>query len=221
VSDRAGLGGGQSAGSLTPVIVQDVATGAVLMLGWANQDAIDATQATGRVHFWSRSRQELWDKGKTSGQVLHVRHVAWDCDADALLYQVSAPEGACHTGQYSCFGDLAVPPAAMVTRLFEIQRERLATGTSDGSYTRRLADSGMDRVLRKVGEEAAEFLVACKNTAEGPVAAEAADLIYHVWLALHVAGVDLEEVGRELARRHDQGTGLRPDAKSPVVPPAR
>ncbi len=187
--------------ALLPVVVQDVDTGAVLMLAWTNQEAIAATRATGRAHFWSRSRHTLWDKGATSGQRLELAKMVWDCDQDALLYQVHAPRGACHTGQTSCFGDVDLP-AAMLSRLFAVQRERLASASDEASYTRRLATQGLDRVLRKVGEESGEFLLAAKNGDPGPICAEAADLIYHLWLALHVAGVSLDDVATELSRRH-------------------
>ena len=185
---------------LLPVVVQDVDSGAVLMLAWTNPEALAATQATGRAHFWSRSRRTLWDKGATSGQRLELVKMVWDCDQDALLYQVRAPHGACHTGRTSCFGDVDLP-AAMLGRLFAVQRERLAGVSDEASYTRRLVAQGLDRILRKVGEEAAEFLVAAKNGDPGPIRAEAADLIYHLWLALHVAGVGLDDVAQELSRR--------------------
>lgn len=194
----------REAEALLPVVVQDIDSGAVLMLAWTNQEAIAATQATGRAHFWSRSRNTLWDKGATSGQRLEVARIAWDCDQDALLYQVRAPRGACHTGRTSCFGDVDAS-FAMLGRLFAVQRERLAGPSDEPSYTRRLAAQGLDRVLRKVGEESAEFLVAAKNGDPGPIRAEAADLIYHLWLALHVAGVDLHDVAEELSRRHQAG----------------
>ncbi len=195
-----------NAGPLVPVVVQDVETGAVLMLAWANDEAVAATRETGRAHFWSRSRGALWDKGATSGQRLELVHMAWDCDGDALLYQVRAPHGACHTGRASCFADGAFP-LAMLGGLFAVQRQRLeeaaAPASACPSYTRDLAAAGLDRVLRKVGEEAAEFLVAAKNGEAGPITAEAADVVYHLWLALHVAGVPLEAVAAELSRRHE------------------
>ena len=189
-----------SEGSLQPVVVQDANSGTVLMLAWANEAAVEASRRTGRAHYWSRSRRALWDKGATSGQVLTMRRIAADCDDDALLYQVEAPQGACHTGRQSCFGDVDVP-AGMLGSLFQTQAERMAGGDAATSYTRRLADGGMDRVLRKVGEETAEFLVACKNGDPAEVRAEAADVVYHVWLALHLAGVSLADVSAELARR--------------------
>jgi len=194
--------------ALRPVIVQDVDSGAVLMLAWANAAAVRHTRERGRAHFWSRSREALWDKGATSGQVLTVRRILTDCDEDAWLYQVQAPRGACHLGRRSCFGDQAEVPVGMLGRLFQIQKERLERGPAS-SYTRRLAEAGPDRVLRKVGEEAAEFLLACKNDDADEVTREAADLIYHLWLALHVAGVDLDAVAGELSRRH-QAAGSDP-----------
>jgi phosphoribosyl-ATP pyrophosphohydrolase/phosphoribosyl-AMP cyclohydrolase len=193
--------------ALIPVVVQDVDTGAVLMLAWTNAEARRRSQETGRAHFWSRSRDALWDKGATSGQVLPLVAVREDCDRDALLYQVRAPHGACHTGRASCFGD-AETAVSMLGRLFNIQGDRLNHPSPDPSYTRRLAEGGMDRVLRKVGEETAEFLVACKNQDPEEVRAEAADVLYHLLLALHLSQVTLGEVSQELARRHERpGTG--------------
>jgi phosphoribosyl-ATP pyrophosphohydrolase/phosphoribosyl-AMP cyclohydrolase len=197
--------------AILPVVVQDIRTGAVLMLAWTNAEAIAATRSTGRAHFWSRSRRELWDKGATSGQVLHVRNVAWDCDGDALLYQVEAPQGACHTGRFSCFGDVDVP-TAMLARLYDVQSARIEGGAEE-SYTRRLAAAGPDRVLRKVGEETAEFIIACKNNQPDEVRYEAADVVYHLWLALHLAGVSLEDLALELRRR--RGGPIHGDADPP------
>lgn len=170
------------------------------MLAYANQEALEASRATGRAHFWSRSRGELWDKGRTSGQVLHMVDMSFDCDEDAVLYRVRAPKGACHTGQTSCFGDKGVPFGPL-GKLWATQAQRLEGGNDTPSYTRSLFASGMDRILRKVGEETAEFVVACKNQDPREVTAEVSDLIYHVWLALHASGVSLEDVGKELERR--------------------
>ncbi len=192
---------------LMPVVVQDVDTGVVLMVAWTDAEARRRSEETGRAHFWSRSRRELWDKGATSGQVLSLCEIREDCDHDALLYQVRAPHGACHTGRASCFGD-ADTAVSMLGRLFTTQQERLDNPSEVRSYTRRLGEQGIDRVLRKVGEEAAEFLVACKNDDPLEIRAEAADVIYHLWLALHLSNVSLADVSDELARRH-QGAGAR------------
>ena len=189
-----------SAPELRPVVVQEASTGRVLMLAYANEEAVAATRATGRAHFFSRSRQELWDKGATSGQVLTIVGIEPDCDEDTLLYLVDAPHGACHTGAASCFGSV-MPPAGELGRLWATVEERVRDADPEVSYTRRLYEAGLDRILRKVGEESAEFLVACKNGDADEVAREASDLLYHVWVALRTAGVPLDAVTQELERR--------------------
>lgn len=182
-----------------PVVVQDAASGTVLMVAFANAEALRLTRETGRAHFYSRRRQALWDKGATSGQVLEVLAVVPDCDGDAWLYQVNAPHGACHTGRFSCFGDVE-PGIGPLGRLWSTIERRREAAAAD-SYTRRLLDAGLDRILRKVGEEAAEFLVACKNGAADEITAETSDLLYHIFVALLASGVDLAAVTAELARR--------------------
>jgi phosphoribosyl-ATP pyrophosphohydrolase/phosphoribosyl-AMP cyclohydrolase len=189
---------------LWPAVVQDVDTGAVLMLAWTNPEALAASHATGRAHFFSRSRGTLWDKGSTSGQVLELVSIRGDCDGDAYLYQVRARHGACHTGAVSCFGDATVAVGEL-GRLARTQQDRIREATPDASYTRRLWEQGPDRVLRKVGEEAAEFVIAVKNQDPREVTAEAADLLYHLLLALHTAGVSLDAVAAELRRRDTGG----------------
>jgi phosphoribosyl-ATP pyrophosphohydrolase/phosphoribosyl-AMP cyclohydrolase len=180
--------------------VQDVDTGQVLMLAYTNAEALEASRQTGRAHFWSRSRQSLWDKGATSGQVLELVDILPDCDEDAYLYRVRAPHGACHTGSVSCFGESQVPGGAL-GRLFRIQESRIAHANPDASYTRRLFEAGMDRILRKVGEESAEFIVEAKNQDPARTAAEAADLLYHVLLACQAAGLTMGDLAGELRRR--------------------
>lgn len=185
---------------LVPVVVQDIESGAVLMLAYANQQALDRTRETGRAHFYSRSRAELWDKGSTSGQVLSVTRILEDCDQDAVLYQVHAPAGACHTGSFSCFGD-AEPIPAEFGRLWGTISQRVASASADTSYTRRLYEAGLDRVLRKVGEEAGELIIACKGGRPAEIAEEASDLVYHIFVALLAAGVPLADVAAVLGRR--------------------
>ncbi len=186
------------------MVVQDVDTGAVLMLAYANAEAVARTRETGRAHFFSRSRQEIWDKGRTSGQVLVIVEIAADCDADALLYKVRAPNGACHTGAYSCFGDDG-PAAGEFGRLWETMRGRIAGGDASRSYTRRLHESGLDRVLRKIAEEAGEVIIACKGGEVSEISGEASDLIFHLLLALQSTGVELADVAEELKRRAQKG----------------
>lgn len=189
---------------LLPVVAQDVDTGAVLMLAYANEEAVARSLATGRAHFFSRSRQEIWDKGSTSGQVLEVMSIAEDCDGDALLYRVRAPRGTCHTGAYSCFGDEG-PRAGELGRLWQTISARIESADPEESYTRRLYEAGIDRVLRKIGEEAGEVIIAGKGGRTEEITAEACDLIYHLWLALRTAGVDLADVAEELRRRAEKG----------------
>lgn len=200
---------------LVPVVVQDMDSGAVLMLAYANQQALDHTRASGRAHFYSRSRGELWDKGKSSGQVLSVVRILEDCDQDAVLYQVQAPKGACHTGDFSCFGD-SDPLPAELGRLWATLSQRISDADADASYTRRLYASGLDRVLRKIGEEAGEVIIACKGGHPTEVAEEASDLVYHLWVALLAAGVPLTDVAAVLNRRAGRqwlpsGRSLRAD----------
>ena len=197
---------------LVPVVVQDVDTGLVLMLAYASREALERTRETGRAHFYSRSRQALWDKGATSGQVLEVLGIREDCDEDALLYLVRARRGACHTGAESCFGqDLTT--VEELGRLWRTIASRLASGDPQSSYTRRLYDAGIDRILRKVGEEAGEVIIAAKNKDASEAAAEAADLVYHLFLALQATGVPLSDLSDVLARRRGAPPSLRADAQ--------
>ncbi|HEX2163171.1 MAG TPA: bifunctional phosphoribosyl-AMP cyclohydrolase/phosphoribosyl-ATP diphosphatase HisIE [Thermoanaerobaculia bacterium] len=206
-------------GGLLPVVVQEVASGAVLMLAWADREAAARTLARGEGWFWSRSRQSLWRKGEGSGNTLAVVEVAADCDADALLYRVDAAGPACHTGARSCFevgaaADDAPVAVAMAPRLelgwlWEVLRDRAGADPAD-SYTARLFAAGIDRVARKVGEEATEVVIAALRgpapagdpSSSAPLAAEAADLLYHLLVLLLAAGVPPEEVAGELRRRH-------------------
>lgn len=190
--------------ALLPVVAQDADTGAVLMLAYANEEAVERSLETGRAHFFSRSRQEIWDKGSTSGQVLELVGIAQDCDGDALLYRVRAPRGACHTGADSCFGD-AGPDIGELGRLWRTIGQRIASADPEQSYTRRTYDSGLDRILRKIGEEAGEVIIACKGGRPEEITAEASDLVYHLLLALHASGVRLADVADELRRRAGKG----------------
>ncbi len=174
---------------LTAAIVQDADDGRVLMLAWMNDEALRLTRETGEAWFWSRSRQELWHKGATSGNTLAVEEIRDDCDGDALLLRVRAAGPACHTGSRSCFA-----PALWRT-VVERVRDR-----PDGSYTALLADAGIERCAQKVGEEALEAALSAV-AADGRLAEEAADLIYHLYVLLAVAGVDVADVEDVLASR--------------------
>lgn len=187
-----------SRGDLLPVVVTDAARGDVLMLAWATREAVQATEHTGEAHFWSRSRNELWRKGATSGNVMRIVDMTVDCDADAIAYRVEPSGAACHTGSRSCFdGDPAFDLAALA-RIINARR-----GTSpDTSYTARLLAGGPRRPAEKVTEEAGELSAAALVGSDDEVVAEAADLLYHALVLLESRGLSLSAVERELGERH-------------------
>ena len=194
---------------LVPVIAQDVATGDVLTLAYANREALEKTLSNGEAHYYSRSRSELWRKGATSGNTQRVVEVRLDCDADALLYVVEPHGPACHTGQKSCFfttlageapaGDREVHLGTMVERLAGTIAQRHRE-MPEGSYTVSLIQSGPERLSQKVGEEAVEVIVAALSDERLPE--EAADLIYHLLVLLEERGVGVEDVAKVLHDRH-------------------
>jgi phosphoribosyl-ATP pyrophosphohydrolase/phosphoribosyl-AMP cyclohydrolase len=186
---------------MRPAIVQDSASGRVLMLAWMDEEAERLTRETGEAWFWSRSRRRLWRKGETSGNSLAVDEIRDDCDGDALLLRVTPAGPACHTGSISCFA-----PA-----LWRTVAERAAL-RPDGSYTVALLDAGVGACARKVGEEAVELTVAALEENDGRVVEEAADLVYHLYVLLAARGVDLARVEDELRRRE-----LRPSDVSFTV----
>ena len=188
---------------LLPVVVQDERDGTVLMLAWANPESVAATEESGIAHFWSRSRNELWRKGATSGNELRVGGMAVDCDADALLYRVSPSGPTCHTGARSCFdSDVALSPAAH-TILAELEatiRSRRG-GDPEASYTARLLDGGPRRAAEKVTEEAGEASAAALAGTSVELAAEAADLVYHLLALLAAREVAFDDVLAVLRER--------------------
>jgi phosphoribosyl-ATP pyrophosphohydrolase/phosphoribosyl-AMP cyclohydrolase len=177
-------------GELRAAVVQDADSGRVLMLAWMDAEAERRTRATGEAWFWSRSRGEYWHKGATSGNTLAVVELRDDCDGDALLLRVRAAGPACHTGSLSCFA-----PDLWRT-IAERARER-----PDGSYTAGLIAAGVPAVARKVGEEAVEVVTAALAESDERVVAEAADLVYHLYVLLAARGLDLAAVEDELADR--------------------
>jgi phosphoribosyl-ATP pyrophosphohydrolase/phosphoribosyl-AMP cyclohydrolase len=185
---------------LVPVIVQERGSGDVLMVAWANEEALRRTAETGLAHFWSRSRQGLWLKGETSGNRLHVRALRADCDGDALLLVVD-PEGpACHTGTRTCFGDAPAAAAGVLAEVERViaQRER---DRPQGSYTAKLLAKGLDHSLKKVGEEATEVVLAAKGESPERLAEETADLLFHVLVVLAQRGVHMADVLDVLEKR--------------------
>ena len=201
-----------NADGLIPAIAQDWLDGAVLMVAWMNRNALEQTLATREVHYWSRSRQELWHKGATSGHFQDLREIRYDCDADVLLLTIEQRgDVACHTGARSCFyeagpvptagGPAALPPPAdACTELARVISER-RDQPEEGSYTNKLLAGGDNRILKKIGEESAEFVMACKDDDPEQIAGEAADVIYHLQVALAHHGVDWRRVQEVLAQR--------------------
>jgi phosphoribosyl-ATP pyrophosphohydrolase/phosphoribosyl-AMP cyclohydrolase len=184
---------------LIPAVVQDARTREVLTVAYMNQEALQRTVERRETWFWSRSRKELWHKGETSGNLQTVVNVRLDCDQDTVLVEVEPKGPACHTGAYSCFG---VEPGieGVLADLYKLieQRKHLRP---EGSYTTYLFNSGLDKILKKVGEEATETVVAAKNPDAGRLTSETADLLYHVIVLLVERGVELDDVIRELKHR--------------------
>jgi phosphoribosyl-ATP pyrophosphohydrolase/phosphoribosyl-AMP cyclohydrolase len=184
---------------LVPVVIQDVGTGAVLMLAYANREAVELTLSTGQVHFWSRSRQSLWKKGETSGNTLQVMEAMADCDGDALLVRVLPAGPACHRGTRTCFE----PNTASLELgwLAAVISERRGADP-ETSYTARLLAEGIERIAQKVGEEGVETAIAGVVGRQDALVGEAADLLYHLLVLLEASGIDPGEIGKELLRRH-------------------
>jgi len=187
---------------LIPAIVQDAATREVLTLAYMNRESLARTLETKQTWFWSRSRNELWHKGETSGNTQEVINLALDCDRDAIVVSVKPAGPACHTGAVSCFDTGADQRALapLLDQLYELiqsrERERPA-----GSYTTYLFEAGLDKILKKVGEESAETIIAAKNDDDARLTAEAADLVYHLLVLLVARGVSLADIAQELASR--------------------
>lgn len=197
---------------LIPAVAQDWLDGAVLMVAWMNREAIEHTLATGEVHYWSRSRQELWHKGATSGHTQRLLGLRYDCDADVLLLTIEqSGDVACHTGARSCFYDQGptpsaggpsamAPPADVCTEVMRVIEGR-RDQPEPGSYTNKLLEGGDNRILKKIGEESAEFVMACKDGNAAEIAGEAADILFHLQVALAHHGVSWRDVQRVLSDR--------------------
>jgi phosphoribosyl-ATP pyrophosphohydrolase/phosphoribosyl-AMP cyclohydrolase len=185
---------------LIPAIVQHATTREVLTLAYMNEESLARTIETQQTWFWSRSRQELWHKGETSGNTQRVISLKSDCDNDAVVVLVDPAGPACHTGARSCFEIDGEDRNSLLNRLYNLIQERERT-RPEGSYTTYLFDKGLDKILKKVGEEAAETIIAAKNEDSKLLVAEVSDLVYHLLVLLVARGVSLEEVGAELAQR--------------------
>ncbi|MGF1498956.1 MAG: bifunctional phosphoribosyl-AMP cyclohydrolase/phosphoribosyl-ATP diphosphatase HisIE [Elainellaceae cyanobacterium] len=190
---------------LVPAIAQDYLDGTVLMMAWMNRESLQKTLDSGEAWYWSRSRAELWHKGATSGHFQKVREMRYDCDSDALLLTVEqVGDVACHTGERSCFhqidGSIQAPPADTLSQVFSIICDRRDHPQPD-SYTCKLLQGGDNKILKKIGEEAAEVVMACKDDDPDAIAGEAADLLYHTLVALAYHRVDIRDVYSKLQER--------------------
>lgn len=190
---------------LIPAIVQDETSGKVLMLAYMNEEALGKTLETKQTWFYSRSRQELWHKGATSGNTQTVKAVALDCDGDALLVTVSPTGPACHTGEVSCFFKPLLENVAtkreVIHDIINIIEDR-RQNPLEGSYTTYLFNEGIDKVLKKVGEEATEVVIGAKNDDKDEIKWEVADLIYHTLVLLNMTDVSVSDIKDELYERH-------------------
>jgi phosphoribosyl-ATP pyrophosphohydrolase/phosphoribosyl-AMP cyclohydrolase len=189
---------------LLPAVIQHALDGRVLMLGYMNEAALRLTLAEGRVTFFSRSRNELWTKGETSGHFLRVAHVSADCDSDSILV-LAYPDGpTCHNGTPTCFAEALDPAAVRIAFLATLQAtiaQRIADNPT-GSYTARLFADGVGRIAQKVGEEGVETALAAVTRDDGELVGECADLLYHLLVLLKARSLTLEQVVQELAARH-------------------
>jgi phosphoribosyl-ATP pyrophosphohydrolase/phosphoribosyl-AMP cyclohydrolase len=198
------------ADGLVPVVAQESRSGDVLMVAYADQEALRQTRSSGLAHYFSRSRRILWQKGSTSGHVQHVREIRVDCDGDTVLYRVEQSGAACHTGDRTCFSRQVTSAGAVertaddgghaLQRLAARIRHR-GEARPAGSYTVRLLDDGPAKIAQKVGEEAVEVVVAALAQDQGRLVSESADLLYHLLVLLHSKQVPLERVWQELEQR--------------------
>lgn len=190
---------------LIPAIVVDAGSGKVLTLAYMNRESLEISMREGRTCFWSRSRQELWRKGETSGNVQHIAAITADCDRDALVVRVNKEGPACHLGTDSCFNDKVFDSGAgepfSAEGLYRLLQSRKAE-LPEGSYTTYLFQKGIDKILKKVGEECTEVIIAGKAADRAETVYEIADLMYHVMVLMVEMGIPVEDITAELASRH-------------------
>ncbi|MFQ5779603.1 MAG: bifunctional phosphoribosyl-AMP cyclohydrolase/phosphoribosyl-ATP diphosphatase HisIE [Nitrospiria bacterium] len=209
---------------LIPAVIQDIRNKEVLMVAYMNRDSLQLSLETGETHFWSRSRKKIWRKGETSGHIQKIRTIFVDCDQDTLLIEVEQVKAACHTGKRSCFfqklgGGLvkkgkgvasppgvhggSAPSVPALEALYQTIRERKRRPSRE-SYTSSLLEGGLDLILKKIGEEAGEFIISAKNGGKREIVHETADLLYHLLVALGYCGISMKRIEGELRRRSSQ-----------------
>ena len=191
----------EKVGGLIPAIIQDNETSKVLMLGYMNADALQKTQETGKVTFFSRTKQRLWTKGEESGTFLHVISIKDDCDHDTLLIKVNPVGSVCHTGADTCFDEQNKEDILFLKHLQHFIEKRHSE-MPEGSYTTSLFQSGVNRMAQKVGEEAIESVIEACNGTDDRLIYESADMIYHLIVLLTSKGLSIEDLARELQKRH-------------------
>ena len=200
---------------LISTIAQDYITGQILMFAYMNKEALKLTVETGKVHYFSRSRNKLWLKGETSGNVQHLKGLAYDCDGDALLLKIEQSGPACHTGSMSCFFNSPLKEyeidelhnnnniGSILEELYKTVSDR-KNNPKEGSYTNYLFDKGIDKILKKVGEESTEVVIAAKNQSKEEMCGEVADLFYHLTVLLVEKGIAFDKVYNKLAERQQK-----------------
>lgn len=188
-------------GGLLPAVIVDNQTSQVLMVGFMNKDAISRTLSSGKVTFFSRTKQRLWTKGEESGNFLQVEEILADCDNDTLLIRATPSGPVCHTGSHTCFGENETISFSFLSKLFTLIEERKAE-MPEGSYTTSLFKRGPDRIIQKVGEEAVEVVIAAKNRNKEEIKNESADLLFHLLVLLSEQGINPSEVVETLISRH-------------------
>jgi phosphoribosyl-AMP cyclohydrolase / phosphoribosyl-ATP pyrophosphohydrolase len=204
---------------LIPTIVQDFVTHRVLMVAYMNRESLDQSLRERQTYFWSRSRREIWHKGATSGNIQRIVGIDVDCDGDALLVWVDPQGPACHTGAESCFftqmfsdeeSGRNLSFSQTVEKLVRVIKDR-KVGMPEGSYTTYLFSKGIDKILKKIGEESAETIIAAKNRSRSELVFESADLLYHLLVLFVNEGLEVQEVLTELERRAQKSTGISSD----------
>jgi phosphoribosyl-ATP pyrophosphohydrolase/phosphoribosyl-AMP cyclohydrolase len=188
-------------GGILPAIIQDSDTNEVLMLGFVNQESYDKTIAEGKVCFYSRTKKRLWTKGEESGNFLNVVEITEDCDHDTLLIRVEPVGPVCHTGQRTCFGEVSPNRLSFLNKLQDLLKTRKKE-LPEGSYTSKLFKAGVNRIAKKLGEEAVELVIEAKDNDDSLFLNEAADLLFHMMILLVDRGYELEDVTKILEERH-------------------